>query len=204
MTMTNSTRRITMFNQVTADGYFSALDGGLEWATPDEEQLAAAQGGMTEVDTILFGRRTYEQFASFWPQAAEGAVPGGDAHGWDPSKGLRDLAIWFRETTKLVFSRTLEKPSWKNTRVIRELEPHEVEAMKRKPGKSMILFGSASIVSELTRHGLIDDYQILVSPILLGAGRPFLRDVPKSTMLNLVEAIPHRSGKVMLRYARAG
>ena len=79
--------------------------------------------------------------------------------------------------------------------------PREIEMMKRQPGKDMIIFGSGSIVSELTQHGLIDEYQFAV-PVLLGSGHPLFRGVSKSLRLDRLEAKPLPSGDVILRYAR--
>ena len=75
--------------------------------------------------------------------------------------------------------------------------------MKKRPGKDMMIFGSGSLVSQLTQHGLIDEYQFVVCPVLLGRGRPLLADVSTSVKLDLVEARPYQSGDVLLRYARA-
>ena len=90
--------------------------------------------------------------------------------------------------TKLVFSKSLKHATWKNSRVLHELDPREIETMKSQPGKDMIIFGSGTIVSQLTQHGLIDEYQFVVCPILLGSGRPLLSNVSKNLRLDLVEA----------------
>ena len=92
--------------------------------------------------------------------------------------------------------------TWQNSRILHEFEPREIETMKRQPGKNMIVFGSGSIVTQLTQHGLIDEYQFVLCPILLGSGRPLLGDVSKNLKLELVEAKQYQSGDVMLRYAR--
>ena len=92
--------------------------------------------------------------------------------------------------------------TWKNSRLLHELDPREIETMKGQPGKDMIVFGSGSIVSQLTQHGLIDEYQFAVCPILLGNGRPLFSDVSKSLRLDLLEAKAYPSGDAMLRYAR--
>src|SRR4029450_6508042 len=92
--------------------------------------------------------------------------------------------------------------TWNNSRVLHECDPRELDSIKRQPGKDMIIFGSGSIVSQLTQHGLIDEYQFAVCPILLGSGRPLFSDVSKSTRLDLLEAKASPSGDVMLRYAR--
>lgn len=199
-------RRIVMFNRVTADGYFAGPDGNLDWVVPDEEldRSAAEAIERSDTDTILFGRRTYEQFKASWPHALDDSPTSPDPHrSGQRSPEMRAMAIMLNETTKVVFSRTLKEVTWKNSRLLHELDPRAIEAMKRQPGKDMIIFGSGSIVSQLTQHGLIDEYQFVVSPILLGSGRPLVSGVSKTLRLDLQEAKQYPSGNVMLRYTRA-
>jgi dihydrofolate reductase len=198
-------RRIMMFNRVTADGYFAGVDGNLDWFVPDEEKDKEAVEGIPNADTILLGRRTYELFEQFWPHAVDDSATAPDPHdAARRSPEIRAMAIWLNETPKLVFSRTLKDATWRNSRLVRELDAREIENMKQQPGKDMILFGSGSIVSQLTEHGLIDEYQFIVTPVLLGSGRPLVSGVSNSSRLDLLEARPYPSGNVMLRYARAG
>jgi dihydrofolate reductase len=103
--------------------------------------------------------------------------------------------------TKLAFSKSLKNATWKNSRVLHELDRHEIETLKNQPGKNMILFGSGSIVSQLTQHRLIDEYHFVVCPIVLGSGRPLLSNVSNNLKLNLLEAKQYESGDVLLRYA---
>jgi len=194
-------RRIVTFNNVSADGYFSAADGGLQCAVPDDEiyKAAAERPG---IDTMLFGRRTYEMFESFWPHALDDSAGPADPHdARRRSPAVRNQAIWINETVKVVFSRTRKEVTWKNSRLLHELNPEEIAAMKNQPGQDMIIFGSGSIVSQLTEHGLIDEYQFVVAPVLLGNGRSLISGVAKSLRLDLLEARPFASGNVMLRYA---
>jgi len=196
-------RRIVMFNRVAADGYFAGPDGNLDWVVPEEELDKAATEKLPDADTILFGRRTYELFEAFWPHAADDSPMAPDPHAAGRRTGeLRAMAVWINEAAKLVFSRTRKDVSWRNSRLVKEFDPREIEAMKKQPGKDMMIFGSGSIVSELTQHGLIDEYQFVVCPILLGSGRLLLNGVPKSSRLDLLEARKYESGNVMLRYAR--
>ena len=198
------TRRIVMFNWVTADGYFAGPDGNLEWVVPDEEQAQAAVEGIPGFDTVLFGRRTYELFEGFWRHAVDDSSTAPDPH--HPGRRSREhhaIAIWINETTKLVFSRTLKDVTWRHSRVLHELDPREIETMKSQPGKDMMIFGSGSILSQLTQHGLIDEYQFVLCPMLLGSGRPLLSNVSKNLRLDLLEAKPYPSGDVLLRYARS-
>jgi len=196
-------RRIVMYNHVTADGYFAGPDGNLGWVAPDEELQAEAMESMPGIDMVLFGRRTYEQFASFWPKAIESPEvedPHGSGH---RSKAMHDMGVWLDQATKLVFTRTLKKAPWRNTRLLSEIDAREIQALKDGPGGDMIIFGSGTIVSQLTQHGLIDDYHFLVDPILLGGGQTMIKEVSKTAKLDLVEAKTFRSGVVRLRYTRA-
>jgi dihydrofolate reductase len=197
-------RRILMFNRVTADGYFAGLDGELDWATPDDELDSDAVERLPEGDTILFGRRTYDAFESFWPHALADAVSAPDPHNDDRrTRGLRAMAEWIGAADKVVFSTTRTSVPWRNSRLLRELDPRAIEAMKRESGKDMMVFGSGTLVSQLVRHGLIDEYQFIVCPLLLGGGRALVSGVPERSKLSLLEAKPYRSGNVLLRYAPA-
>ena len=192
-----------MFNHVTADGYFAGPDGNLSWVVPDEEIDKAAVQRMPTIDTILLGRRTYELFEAYWPHALNDSQTAADPH--DSSRRsptLRDMAVWINEANKLVFSRTLKKVGWKNTRIRPGIDPGAIEAMKREPGKDMIVFGSGSVVSELTRHGLIDEYQFVVNPVLLGQGKPLMEGMSNGAKLKLRESRQYPSGNVVLRYER--
>jgi dihydrofolate reductase len=113
------------------------------------------------------------------------------------------MANWINQTTKVVFSRTRKDVTWTNSRLLHEFDPSEIEAMKKQPGKDMMIFGSGSIVSQLTQHGLIDEYQFVVSPLLLGSGRSLIGGLSKVAKLDLLEAKQYKSGNVRLRYARA-
>lgn len=199
-------RRIVLFDRVSADGYFAGPDGNLNWVISDAEldRSAAEAIESSASGAILFGRRTYQQFESFWPHALSDAPTAPSPHRpGHASPELRAMAVWINEATKLVFSKTLRQVTWRNSRLLHELDPREIESLKRQPGPDMMIFGSGSIASQLTQHGLIDEYQLVVSPILLGSGRSLISDVPRSLRLDLLEAKPYPSGNVALRYARA-
>jgi dihydrofolate reductase len=197
-------RRIVMFNRVSADGYFAAPDGNLNWVVPDPEVDRAGAEGIPLTDAIMFGRKTYEMFEKFWPHVGKGSTPPSDPHA--PGRQSPELLAFARvlnESPKIVFSRTLESANWQNSRLVREVDPNEIEAMKREPGKSIIIFGSGAIVSALTKHGLIDEYHFVVCPVLLGGGKTLLNDVGKATSLKLVDSKTFPSGNVSLRYERS-
>jgi len=151
---------LKVFNQVTVDGYFAGEDGDLSWAHAAPQDAGwrtfvadNAKGG----GTLLFGRITYELMASYWPTA--------EAKKNDPAvaEGMNGLP-------KVVFSRTLDQASWSNSRLVRSDPVAAVRAMKQEPGKDMVLLGSGSIVSQLAQARLIDEYQIVVNPVVLGRG----------------------------------
>jgi dihydrofolate reductase len=194
-------RRIVTFNRVSADGYFSAPDGNLNWTVPDDEIDKAGAEGMANVDAMLFGRRTYEMFESFWPKALKDDHGASDPH----QKGRRSPAIaqmaeFINASTKYVFSRTRKEFPWTNSRHVPELDVRSVEALKREPGKDIIVFGSGAVVSKLTELGLVDEYRFIVGPVLLGNGKALVSGVPKLTKLHLAEAKTYPSGNVILRY----
>ena len=197
-------RRIVTFDWLTADGYFAGPDGNLDWVVPDDEQAKAAAAGIAGIDTVLFGRRTYELFEGFWRHALDDSAGVADPHRPGArSREHRTIAVALNEMTKLVFSRTLKDVTWRNSRLVRELDPRAIETLKQQPGKDMIIFGSGSIVSQLTDAGLIDEYQLAVCPVFIGSGRPLLSGVSKRVRLALAESRPLPSGDVLLRYARA-
>ena len=197
-------RRIVMFNRVSADGYFAALDGNLDWVVPEEQLDKAGADSLSDSDTILFGRRTYEMFESFWPHALDDAATAADPHNAGRrSPEIRGMAVWINNATKLVVSKTRKEVTWKNSRLLREVDPREIDAIKRQPGKTIMIFGSGSIVSQLTQHDLIDEYHFIVGPILLGSGQSLVTGVSKRSRLNLLEAKQYPSGNVALRYARS-
>jgi len=197
-----SQRKIVVFDRVTADGYFAATDGNLNWAVPDDAIDRAALEGIPGTDTMLFGRRTYDQFESFWPRVASDSPNAPDPHvPGRQSQTLRAMANWINEAAKIVFSKTRKEVTWKNSRLVKELDPREIEAMKNGPGKNMIVFGSGSLVSQLTKLGLIDEYHFILNPVLLGSGKSLITGVPKPSRLKLLEAKTYDSGNVVLRYA---
>ncbi len=192
-----------MFNRVTPEGYFSANDGSLGWVVAEPELDKGATEGMSDTDTILFGRRTYDMFESFWPTVLEDSPDAPDPHAPQRrSPEISAMATWINNATKLVFSRTKKAVTWKNSRLLGGFDPGAINAIKEQPGKDIMVFGSGSIVTLLSQHGLIDEYQFIMSPLLLGGGKPLFGTMPSGLRLELREAKAFPSGNVRLRYAR--
>jgi dihydrofolate reductase len=196
-------RRIVTFNRVSADGYFAASDGSLDFAVPDDELDSAAAEAIerSEAGAMMFGRRTYEMFESFWPHALDDPATSPDPHGpGRRSKAMRAMALWINHGEKIVFSRTRKDVTWQNSRLLRDIDAHEIEKLKRSPGGDIMVFGSGSVVSRLSELGLIDEYRFIVCPVLLGSGQSLLRGIDERTSLRLVESKASSAGNVMLRY----
>ena len=191
-----------MFDRVTPEGHFARPDDDTGWFVMDYELEQAAASRLPETDAILLGRRTYQMFEKVWPRAVDD--PEADPHQVEHrSPAMRAFAEFLNETPKWVFSRTLASLGWRNSRLVRELDPREIQAMKRQSGRDMIVLGSGSIVAQLSQHGLIDEYRLVVSPVLLGEGRPLFAGTTRSLRLDLLEAKAFPTGNVLLRYARA-
>ena len=194
--------RIVMFNHVSADGYFASPEGNLDWVVRDDEVDKAAMSGGPQADTLLLGRKTYEMFASFWPKAVASEEAKHPHGGAELSDEQRQMGNWLNEATKIVFSRTLKDASWKNTRIVGEIDPREIQKMKQDAGRNMLVLGSGSVVSELTKHGLIDDYTFVVSPVFLGGGKQLISGLSKRPRLRLESSKGLPSGVVVLKYTR--
>jgi dihydrofolate reductase len=197
-------RKIVAFDRVTADGYFSGPEGGLDWAVPDAEiDKLGGEADPGRGNVLLFGRRTYQMFESFWPHVLNDSPEAPDPHvPGRQSAAMRNMAVFIHEATKIVFSTSLKDVTWHNSRLFRDVEPGNIEAMKNVPGGDIMIFGSGQIVSRLSELGLIDEYHLVVSPLLLGGGRTLVNGVASRIPLDLLEAKPYDSGNVMLRYRR--
>jgi len=197
-------RRIIAFDHVSADGYFAADDGKLDWVLPDEELTRSNLQSMSDADTILFGRRTYEMFEAFWPIAIQDDRGAEDPHAkGHRSQGIRKVGEWINNATKIVFSRTRKAVTWQGSLLVREFSVAEVEALKHAAGKNMLLLGSGQLTRLMARGGLIDEYRFAVVPVILGKGRKLLDDVDGPRRLSLVESPRFPSGTVLLRYSAA-
>jgi len=181
-------RSLIAFEQVSLDGFFVDAKGDMSWAhKQDPEWNAFAASNASGDGALLFGRLTYQMMASFWPTpAAMERMPA-------VAEGMNNLP-------KVVFSRTLEKASWKNTKVVKGDIVAEVRKMKKESGPGMAILGSGSIVSQLAQAGLIDEFQIVVNPIVLAKGRTLFEGVKEKLALKLIKTRAFGNGNVVLYY----
>ena len=184
-------RKLIVFNQVSVDGYFVDAAGDMSWAHKnDPEWNAFASENASGGGELVFRRITYEMMASFWPtpQAAE-IMPA-------VAKGMN-------QSPKIVFSKTLGRAAWNNTRLIEGDIVAGMRELKKETGPGMVILGSGSIVSQLAQAGLIDEYQIVTNPIVLGRGKTMFEGVKQKLQLKLANSRTFNNGNVLLHYESA-
>jgi dihydrofolate reductase len=186
-----SMRRVFSFIVTTLDGYFVGPNQEFDWPNVDEEFDRFAVRQLEEVDTLLFGRATYELMASYWPtQAAQEEEP--------------IIAEKMNGLPKIVFSTTLGSVEWDNSTLVRGDATEEVTKLKQRPGKDMVIFGSSNLTSGLLQAGVLDELRIMVNPVALGDGRSLLEGMKERVKLRLLSATTFSSGNVLLNYAPLG
>jgi dihydrofolate reductase len=192
----NDMRKIVTTTWVSLDGFIAGPGNEMDWVgryydeTMGDYETQLVQGG----DTLLLGRVTYDSFAGSWP-----TVP--DREGVsDAEKAYAQLLNSMR---KVVVSASLTDPSWEHTDVLTDVRRDEIEQLKQEPGRDIIVYGSASLVRQLTDLGLVDEYHLLVHPVVLGGGKPLFAGVAGSTDLALQTVTPHPSGVVKMVYRLA-
>ena len=183
-------RNVFVFMNISIDGYMEAPGHDISWAHgTDSDPFAKEQG--REVDTILFGRRTYEMMISFWPtpQAAQVAP---------------ETARFMNEKQKFVASHSAFDPGWNRVTVMTGDVVGEIRKLKEGPGGQIAIFGSNTLCASLVDAGLIDEFQIMVNPVVLGAGTSLFRGLTQRAELRLLDTQPFPSGAVLLKYGRGG
>jgi dihydrofolate reductase len=189
-------RKLVLTEWVSLDGYTAGPDNDMSFVGEsfDEEMGQYEDDIVNTGDTLVLGRVTYESFAGSWPHVPDKP---------DVSEGEKAYARKLNSMRKIVFSRTLGSAEWNNSVLLREIDPDAIKHWKQEDGKDMLIYGSASLVQQLTNLGLIDEYQLLVHPVVLGGGKPLLKNITDKQRLKLVSAKPFRSGVVLLTYQRA-
>ena len=185
-------RRLTVFNNVSLDGYFTDANGDMSWAhNNDPEWNAFAAENASGGGALLLGRITYELMVSFWPTPrAMETMP-------EVAKGMNSMP-------KYVVSRTLRDPKWSNTNVVTGDLGAAVRKLKQESGPDIAILGSGTIVSQLAQEGLIDEFQIVVQPIALGSGRTLFENLKKKLRLRRTESRTFGNGNVFACYQPLG
>ena len=183
-------RKLIVFNHVSLDGYFVDGSGDMSWAKADhqdEEWDAFVAGNASGGGVLVFGRVTYDLMASFWPTPF--AI-----------ESMPVVAAGMNNMPKVVFSRTLDHASWNNTTLVKGDLAAEMRKMKQASGENMVILGSGRIVSQLAQEMLIDEYQIVYHPIILGAGKTMFEGVKNNTKLKRTRYKEFKNGNMMAWY----
>jgi dihydrofolate reductase len=184
-------RKIIAALQTSVDGFIEGPNGELDWAmAEDEEAWREMDETLSSIDTFILGRGMYPEYEQYW--LALLANPTG-------TKNENAYARRADKIPHIVLSKTLDKVAWKTTRIVRDVE--EIRKMKQQPGKDMLTFGGATLVSSLMNLGLIDELRLMVNPLILGGGKALFKDVKEQHGLKLIQAKQLKSGKVSLIYS---
>ncbi|WBB64000.1 dihydrofolate reductase family protein [Streptomyces sp. WMMC500] len=186
-------RKIIHFVHTSLDGNIEGPAGEFDWPAMGPELSAYSFSLMERADTFLYGRPVWEMMAGYWPDVESIS---------DDPHDLKFAPIW-RSSPKIVFSRTLTDPGH-GARVIGGANlADEVTALKAEAGKDLLLMGGASLAAALRSHGLIDEYQVVVHPVVLGGGKALFPEPAERLDLQLVESRTFDSRSVLLSYRPA-
>lgn len=183
-------RKVIYSMGVSLDGFIAGPNGEIDWSAPDEELHRFHNRQTRELGAHLCGRRLYEVMA-YWETAEENPLAA--------EHELEFARIW-KDLPKIVFSKTLEKVEG-NARLVRDGVVEEVAKLKAQPGKDMAV-GGAGLASTFIELGLVDEYRLFVSPVVLGGGTPFFPALDERINLELVETRTFGSRVVYVRYRR--
>ena len=185
-------RKIKLQIQLSLDGFVCGAGGEMDWLVPDWDDVVKNYVAelTNSADTFLMGRATGEGMAVYWPTVQSNP---------ESKEEEKWMAEKLNRSPKIVFSRTVTYINWTNVRVANDIV-EEVKELKREPGKDIILYGGAGIVSSFISENLIDEYNLFVNPAIIGRGKTIFSDVRETMYLKLVNAVTSKTGIVILQY----
>ncbi|ANE50391.1 dihydrofolate reductase family protein [Flavisolibacter tropicus] len=184
-------RKIISFMHISLDGFVAGPNGEMNWIKVDEEIFDHVGERVSETDTALYGRVTYEMMQNYWPTA--GDEPGASKHDIKHSK-------WYNKAHKLVLSKTMEDTGLTNTKIISDNLLDRINEIKHGSGSDILVFGSPTATHSLIQQNLIDGYWLFVNPIILGQGIPLFTDIKDQIKLKLLSTRQFTSGVTELNY----
>ena len=182
--------KLNVFNFITLNGFYKGVNNDIGWHQHGGEESEFSKEGAQSDSILLFGRVTYEMMYSFWPTPMA-------------KESMPEVADGMNKSEKIVFSNTLKKAKWNNTRIINSHAVEEIKKLKKTSKKDITILGSGSIVTLCAEHGLIDTYQIMLDPVAIGKGTPMFSGMKRQLDLNLVSVKKFKSGVVLLNYKPA-
>ena len=184
-------RKIISFMHISLDGFVAGPNGEMNWIKVDDELFDYGAKRITQTDTALYGRKTYDMMEGYWPTAADGP---------DASKHDIEHSAWYKTAGKIVLSKTMKGADLPNTTIISEDLAEEINKIKQQEGPEILLFGSPSATHALIEQNLIDGYWLFVNPVILGEGIPLFTGSKEKTKLKLVSTQQFTSGVTELSY----
>jgi dihydrofolate reductase len=182
-------KKLIMQLELTLDGFYAGPKEEFDWFSLDQDQWKMRVEQFSTIDTVLLGRKNYQGFGGYWPTVVN-----------NPASTETDIKFsrWLDDIPKVVFSKTLEKAQWKNSRLVKDDLAEEVTKLKGGSGKDLLIMSSASIAQECMKHDLIDEYWLGIHPVTLGKGLPLFKE---RVNLKLLNSKTFDSGQVFLHYA---
>jgi dihydrofolate reductase len=195
-------RKVVLSMLVSLDGLTARRDGNLDWFLNDAEFESYSLDMLRNVGAILVGRVTYQMFSEFWPNVGTDRAQAPPGEAFATAEGEREMAGLMNSTPKVVFSRTLSTAPWGPATIIGDDIAGHVSALKRKPGKDLFLFAGATLAQSFMQLDLIDEYRLLIHPIVLGDGIALFRNGGSERALVRQQVKTFRSGIVAVHYER--
>ncbi|MES2652065.1 MAG: dihydrofolate reductase family protein [Bacteroidota bacterium] len=186
-------RNLIFFMHTSLDGFVAGLNGEMDWIKVDEEIFDFVVPMTDKADAALYGRVTYEMMQNYWPTAGEHP---------NASKHDKEHSAWYNKVAKIVLSKTLSEEGLDNTTVISDKLAANINKIKEKDGKNILIFGSPRASHSLLSQDLIDEFWLFVNPVLLGQGIPLFKGVTEATKLKLLETKTFSCGVIALHYEK--
>ena len=183
-------RKVVALCHISIDAIAAIPSGKLDWVAYDEELEKWAAGIVANTDTALYGRNTFE-IMKYWKTIPDNP---------EASEHERNHAEWIEKVEKVVISTTMTDPDWANARIVKDNIEEEIAKLKDLPGKNITIFGSPTLTTSLIKMGLVDEYQLSVSPVVLSSGKYLFKDLEKELDLKLLSEQTLKSGALTLHY----
>ena len=179
--------RVNSYTFNTLNGFYIGINEDISWHRHGAEESEHATEGLSGNGILLFGRKTYEMMSLYWPTPAA-------------MESAPDVAKGMNSAEKIVFSRTLQEVKWNNSRIIKENVAEEIKKIKQTGSKDMTILGSGSILTLFAQNNLIDEYQFMIDPVVLGEGSTVLKNITKKLDLKLTKSKVYKSGVILVCY----
>jgi dihydrofolate reductase len=179
-------RKVIVSEFISLDGVMEVSDWAFQFESKEKDKFKYDE--LQASDALLLGRVTYDGFAAAWPNMIE---------------ETGDYGKWMNEYPKHVVTTTLDRVEWSNSSLIKGDLAEEIANLKKQPGKDILVFGSCSLVQNLMKLGLIDEYRLMVFPVVVGSGKKLFEEGIDTTVLKLADTKTFDSGVVVLTYQKA-